>query len=144
MNINSLLHFVQIDSFYFLAQSVLAQNSSLDTDPGAFSPLINLFSLISYIFSSYCFWKIYQRLEVPDAWFAWVPFLSQWKMYQAGGKSPWWLIGWFIPIVNIVAAVILIAALVNIVKRLGKNPWLILLLIIPLVNFWVLYHFAFQ
>lgn len=138
---NSLL---QLDSFYFLTQAVLAQSSPFDSEPAAFDPLISLFSLISYIFSSYCFWKIYQKLGESDAWFAWVPFLAQWKMYQAGGKSPWWLIGLFIPIVNFVAIIILIGAMINIVKRLGKNPWLILLMIIPLVNFWVLYHFAFQ
>lgn len=120
MNIDSLLQTFQLDSFPFLAQLVLAQSGPIDTDPATFDPLVSLFSLISYIFSSYCFWKIYQRLEVPDAWFAWVPFLSQWKMYQAGGKSPWWLIGLFIPVVNIIAVIILIAALVNIVKRLGK------------------------
>lgn len=135
---------LQLDSFYFLTQAVLAQSGTYDSEPTAFSPLVSLFSLISYIFSSYCFWKIYQKLGESDAWFAWVPFLAQWKMYQAGGKSPWWLIGLLIPIVNIIAVIILIGAMVNIVKRLGKNPWLILLMIIPLLNFWVLYHFAFQ
>lgn len=141
MLINSLLQF---DSFYFLTQAILAQSGTFSSEPEAFNPLVSLFSLISYIFSSYCFWKIYQKLGESDAWFAWVPLLAQWKMYQAGGKSPWWLIGLFIPIVNIVAVIVLIMAMVNIVKRLGKNPWLILLMIIPLLNFWVLYHFAFQ
>lgn len=141
MLINSLL---QLDSFYFLTQAILAQSGTFDSEPAAFNPLVSLFSLISYLFSSYCFWKIYQKLGESDAWFAWVPFLAQWKMYQAGGKSPWWLIGLFIPIVNVIAVIILIMAMVNIVKRLGKNPWLILLMIIPLLNFWVLYHFAFQ
>lgn len=122
--------------------SLLAQTTS---EPDITSnPLFNLFSLISYLFSSFCFWKIYQRLGETNAWFAWVPFLGQWKMYQAGGQSPWWVIALFIPLVNIVALVFLIMALVKIVKRLGKNPWMILLMIIPLVNFWVMYHFAFQ
>ncbi len=122
--------------------SLLAQTAA---EPEITSnPLFSLFSLISYLFSSFCFWKIYQKLNESNAWFAWVPFLGQWKMYQAGGQSPWWVIGLFIPIVNIVALVFLIMALIKIVKRLGKNPWLILLMIIPLVNFWVLYHFAFQ
>lgn len=64
-------------------------------------------------------------------------------MYKAGDQSPWWIIGLFIPFVNIVAVVFLIIAFVNIVKKLGKNPWLILLMIIPIVNFVILYQFAF-
>lgn len=140
--------FTAINSWIFQNSTgiyFLAQTTTITTEPDSpFSPLFSLFSLISYIFSSYCFWKIFQRLGEKDAWFAWVPFLSQWKTYQAGGKSPWWLIGLLIPFVNIVAFIILIGAMINIVKRLGKNPWLILLMIIPLVNFWVLYHFAFQ
>jgi hypothetical protein len=122
--------------------SLLAQTTA-ETEVTS-NPLFSLFSLISYIFGSFCFWKIYQKLNESNAWFAWLPILGQWKMYQAGGQSPWWVIGLFIPIVNIVALVFLIMALIKIVKRLGKNPWLILLMIIPLVNFWVLYHFAFQ
>jgi hypothetical protein len=108
------------------------------------NPLVNLFAIISYIFGSFCLWKIFEKLGESNAWFAWIPILSQWKTYQAGGQSPWWVIGLFIPIVNIVAIVLLIMAFVKIVKRLGKNPWLILLMLIPLANFWVMYHFAFQ
>lgn len=126
------------DSVYVLAQETMAEPG------GAAGVLVNFFSLISYLFSSFCFWKIYQKFGEDNAWFAWVPILGQWKMYQVGGQSPWWVIGLFIPLINIVALVFLIMAMVNIVKRLGKNPWLILLMIIPLVNFWVLYHFAFQ
>ena len=120
---------------YLLAQS--NQGSGL-------GDLINLIiGLAAYIFGSYCFQMIYQKLGEPNAWFAWIPFLNVWIMYKAGDQSPWWLIACFIPIVNLVAIVILLIAFVNIVKKLGKNPWLILLMIIPLVNFWVMYHFAF-
>lgn len=125
-------------SFPLLAQS--AEVVVTDTS----NPLVNLFAIISYIFGSFCLWKIFEKLGESNAWFAWIPILSQWKTYQAGGQSPWWVIGLFIPIVNIVAIVLLIMAFVKIVKRLGKNPWLILLMLIPLANFWVMYHFAFQ
>jgi Family of unknown function (DUF5684) len=126
------------DGLYVLAQ--VATDAPVATS----NPLVSLFSLISYLFSSFCFWKIYEKLGENNAWFAWVPFLNVWKMYQAGGQSPWWLIGLFIPLVNIAAIVFLIMAMIKIVQRLGKNPWLILLMLIPLANFWVMYHFAFQ
>ena len=123
------------DFIYLLAQS---QNS------GGIGSLFSLvFALAVYAFGAYCFQEIYTKLGEPNAWFAWVPFLNIWIAYKAGGISPWWIIGVFIPIVNLVASIMLIIAFVNVVKKLGKNPWLILLMIIPLVNFWVIYHFAF-
>ncbi len=121
---------------YFFAQS--NQNSG---GAGGFIGLI--FGVIGYIFGSYCFYTIYQKLREPNAWFAWVPILNTWIMLKAGEQSPWWIIGLFIPLVNFVALIFLLMAFVNIVKKLGKNPWLILLMIIPLVNFVVLYNFAF-
>ncbi|MBW4600807.1 MAG: hypothetical protein KME29_14705 [Calothrix sp. FI2-JRJ7] len=125
---------------YLFAQS--GQDTSVDIG----SILGVLFGLIlaiaAYIFGSYCFYNIYQKLGEPNAWFAWVPLLSNWIMLKAGGQSPWWVIGMFIPFVNFVAAIFSIIAFVNIVRRLGKNPWMILLMIIPLVNFVILYYFS--
>lgn len=136
--INQLLS-QDFSAIYFLAQSDTGSSASTDS-----TNIISLiFSLASYIFTSYCFMKIYDRLGEPNSWFSFVPFLNLWIMYKAGDKSPWWIVAIFIPLVNLVAAVILLLAFINIVKKLGKNPWLILLTIIPLVNFWVMYHFAF-
>ncbi|MCX7592547.1 MAG: DUF5684 domain-containing protein [Fischerella sp.] len=121
---------------YFLAQS--NQNS------GGLGGLLGLIiGLAAYVFGSYCFYKIYQKLGEPNAWFAWVPILNTWIMYKAGDQSPWWIIGLFLPLINLIALVFLLIAFVNIIKKLGKNPWLILLMIIPVINFVVLYHFAF-
>ncbi len=126
-----------------LSISVLAQVTA-EVEAPASNPLVSLLAIISYIFGAFCLWKIFEKLGESNAWFAWVPLLSQWKTYQAGGQSPWWVIGLFIPIVNIVALVFLVIAFVKIVKRLGKNPWLLLLMLIPLANLWLFYHLAFQ
>ncbi len=106
-------------------------------------PISYIIGIATYLFCSYCFYNIYQKLGEPNAWFAWVPILNNWIMYKAGEQSPWWIIALLIPLVNIVALVFLIIAFVNIAKKLGKNPWLILLMIVPLINFVVLYNFAF-
>jgi flagellar biogenesis protein FliO len=125
---------------YLFAQS---QEISAEVNP-LMMVLAVIIGIAAYIFNAYCFMKIYDRLGEADSWFAWVPILDTVKMYQAGGQSPFWIIGFFVPLVNIVAAIFLIIAFVNIVKRLGKNPWLILLMLIPLASFFVLYHFAFN
>jgi Family of unknown function (DUF5684) len=127
---------------YFLAQS--GQDASADAAASGVGGLFGLiFGLAAYVFCSYCFYKIYQKLGEPNAWFAWVPILNNWIMLKAGGQSPWWVIGMLIPFVNFVALIFVLIAFVNIIKRLGKNPWMILLMIIPLVNFVILYNFAF-
>lgn len=128
-------------NYYFGLAYFLAQTNQ--SSGGAENTLSLIIGLFGYIFGSYCFYKIYQKLNEPNAWFAWVPILNWWIMYKAGDQSPWWIIGLFIPLVNIVALIFLLIAFVNIVKKLGKNPWLILLMIIPLINFVVLYNFAF-
>ncbi|MTJ10883.1 MULTISPECIES: DUF5684 domain-containing protein [unclassified Anabaena] len=122
--------------------SFLAQSSSSSESAGA-NIVFLVFTLFGYLFSSYCFYNIYEKLGEENAWFAWVPILNNWIMYKVGGQSPWWVVGLFIPLVNIVAAVFLLMALIKIVEKLGKNPWLILLMIVPIVNFVILYNFAF-
>ncbi|NES99406.1 MAG: hypothetical protein F6K62_09260 [Sphaerospermopsis sp. SIO1G2] len=122
---------------------VLAQSSS--GSGGGMASLVSLlFTIAGYVFASYCFYTIYEKLGETNAWFAWIPILNSWIMYKAGDQSPWWTIGLFIPLVNIVAMIFLIMAFVKIVQKLGKNPWLILLLIVPLLNFVIMYNFAFS
>lgn len=118
---------------------LLAQTNS---GSGGAAVLNLIIGLAAYAFSSYCLYVMFQKLNQPNAWFAWVPILSSWAMLKAGDQSPWWIIGLFIPIVNFVAIIFLIIAFANMVKKLGKNPWLILLMLIPLVNFAVMYYFA--
>lgn len=127
----------------FSSICLLAQSSSRGDANAGSSFIIMILGIAIYLFSSYCFYNIYKRLKEPNAWFAWVPILNNWIMYKAGNQSPWWIIGLFIPFVNIVAVVFSVIAFVNIIKKLGKNPWLILLTFIPIVNFIILYNFAF-
>jgi Family of unknown function (DUF5684) len=123
-----------------------ADSSAVDysSSGASFSPVTLIFSLAAYIFGSLCFQKIFQRLNIPNDWMAWVPIANYWLMFKAGDQSPWWTIAMLIPLVNIVGFIMLIIALVNIVKKLGKSPWLLWLMIIPIANFWLLYHLGFQ
>lgn len=128
---------------YLIAQSS-ANNSGGINPLHVFFVIIGVIFVIgSYIFSSYCFEKIYEKLGQPNSWFAWVPILNIWIMYKAGDQSPWWIIGLFIPLINIVPTVILLIAFVKIVNKINKSAWLLTLMTVPLVNFWVLYHLAF-
>ena len=132
-----MMSFLNIDlSFTYL----LALSSS--GSGGAGGGLSLIIGLATYVFSSYCLYVMFQKLNYPNPWFGWVPFLQNWAMLEAGDQSPWWIIGLFIPLVNIVAAIYLLIAFINMVKKLGKNPWFILLMLIPLAKFAVMFYFA--
>lgn len=133
--------FLAIVDLSFHSIDLLAKTRSGE---GEFSPFSFLLSIAAYVFGAFCLQKIFQRLSIPDDWLAWIPIANTWLMYKAGDQSPWWIIGLFIPLVNLVAVIFLIIAFVNIIKKLGKSPWLALLMLIPIANLWLMYHLAFN
>lgn len=111
---------------------------------GKSSALSLLISLAAYCFYSYCTQVILQKLEQPNTWLAWIPIANFYALFKAGDKPGWWCVLMIIPLVNIVGAILLIMAWIEIVKKLGKSPWLLLLWIVPLVNLFVLPYLAFS
>lgn len=101
--------------------------------------------IISYLILSFFSWKIFQRLDISNAWYAWIPILGNYITFVAGDEANpvLWTILLFIPLVNIVAAIKLIIAWINIVRKLGKSPWLLLLCLIPCVVYFVFGYLAF-
>lgn len=101
--------------------------------------------IISYVIISFFSWKIFQRLNIENAWFAWIPILGSYITFVAGDEANpvLWTILLLIPLVNIVAAIKLIIAWVTIVRKLGKSPWLLLLCLIPCVVYFVFGYLAF-
>jgi len=101
--------------------------------------------LISYLICAFFSWKIFQRLNIENAWFAWIPILGSYITFVAGEeKNPvLWTILLLVPLVNIVAAIKVIIAWVKIVQKLEKSPWLLLPTYIPLAGFIVFAYFAF-
>ena len=51
-------------------------------------------------------------------WAAIIPFYNYWVMLKVAGRSGWWLIFLFIPIVNIVIGIIVLS---DIAKSFGKG-----------------------
>ncbi|MFQ3583820.1 MAG: DUF5684 domain-containing protein [Cyanobacteriota bacterium] len=52
-----------------------------------------------------------QKLSVPNTWLAWIPIANIWVMCRAAGKSGWWVILFFIPLVNLIFAIWVIFAI---------------------------------
>lgn len=96
-----------------------------------------ILSLIAYLVGAFFSMKIFEKLGVENAWFAWIPILNAYITFVAGDEENpvLWTILALIPCINIVAIVKLIIAWVKICKKLEKSPWLILLWLVPLIGF---------
>ena len=91
----------------------------------------SIFGLVVYVFTSFCLMKIADKLSIPNSWLAWIPIAQAWVMVRAAGKPGWWLILLFIPLVNIVIALIILFAMpVN----LGKSSLYGLLPFVPVLG----------
>ncbi|WP_287242142.1 MULTISPECIES: DUF5684 domain-containing protein [unclassified Okeania] len=111
----------------------------------AFITAINLVSIAGYLITAFFCYKIYQKLNVEDAWYAWIPILGTYITFKAADeeKPVLWTILSYIPCVNIIAAIKSIMAWVTIFKKLNKSPWLLLICIIPFAAFFVFGYVAF-
>jgi hypothetical protein len=135
-------------------QQIIAQDSTPDVDSPsstttplteeqkALADKILIFGVIVYIFTSFCLMKIADKLSIPNSWLAWVPIAQIWVMVRAAGKPGWWLLLFFIPLVNLVIALIL---LFTIPTNLGKSSLYGLLAFIPILGiflYWGLLAFT--
>jgi signal peptidase I len=66
------------------------------------------------------YWKVFEKTGIAP-WAALIPIYSEWQVMKLVGKSPWWIIYLFIPIVNIFAYYILIF---DLLRCLGKESLL--------------------
>jgi hypothetical protein len=98
---------------------------------GLFSGMSWLMWLVVYVWIAICLQIIANKTNTPNGWLAWIPIANIYLMCKIADKPGWWIILFFIPIVNIVFAIIV---WMGIAKATGKASWLGILMIIPLVN----------
>jgi uncharacterized membrane protein YhaH (DUF805 family) len=77
-------------------------------------------------------WRLFIKAGKPG-WAAFVPFYNTYVLLQITGKPGWWLLLFFIPIVNFFVSVVVYYELV---KCFGKGVgFLILLVVVPMVAY---------
>jgi hypothetical protein len=124
---------------YSLALALL-QQPDVDALMGTFLLVFLVVFVAIYAFVAFCFQKIAEKTGTENGWWAWIPILNVVLMLNIAGRPIWWIILFFIPLVSIVIAIVV---LVDILKALNKSPWLVIGLLIPGVNFIVLGYLAF-
>jgi hypothetical protein len=86
----------------------------------------------SYVYSGLALSKIAKRLDHPNPWFAWVPFLNMVLVLQLADLSPWLILLALIPGVNAFALLILsVISMMKICEKRGMDKNLGLLALIP-------------
>lgn len=108
---------------------------------GGILVFILVFILAIYIYTAICLMRMAKKTKTKDAWLAWIPIANIILMLNIAKKPVWWLIFFFIPLVNIAFSIIV---WMEIAKRLKKPEWLGVFVIFPLVNLFVYGYLAFS
>jgi hypothetical protein len=114
--------------------SLRTYDSLSEEEKALFNKIIlfaSIFGLVVYVFTSFCLMKIADKMEIPNSWLAWIPIAQIWVMVRAAGKPGWWLILFFIPLVNFVIGLIVFF---SIPTSLNKSSLYGLLLFVPILG----------
>jgi len=84
-----------------------------------------------YVYFALAFSTIAKKTNTPNPWWAWVPILNVLLMINIAKKPMWWIILFFVPIVSIVVAIIV---MMGVAEARGKPNWWGILMIVPVVN----------
>ena len=119
------------------ATAVMAQDSSSSdgTIPALFAGGMLLFVLIFvaafYIYFALALSTIATKTHTENPWLAWIPIANLILMINIAKKPIWWILLFFVPLVNIVISIILWMA---VAEARGKPNWWGILTIVPIVG----------
>ena len=77
----------------------------------------------------------------PPGFLIWIPVFQIFPLLRAADMSPWWFLGFFVPVFNLLAQILLSF---KIVQARGKNAWVGVLLLLPLTNVIAVMYLAFS
>ena len=99
---------------------------------GLFTGIWLVIVITAYVWMALCLQIIARKTNTPNTWLAWIPIANIYLMCKVAGKPGWWTVLFFIPIANIVFAILV---WMNIAEARNQPGWLGILTIIPIGNF---------
>ncbi len=94
-----------------------------------------IFILVMYVFFAYCLARLAVKSGMPfGSSFIWaiIPIANVFLMLKIADKPMWWIILMFIPIANLVVAILV---WMSIAERMGRPPWWgVVIGLVPIVN----------
>ncbi len=98
---------------------------------GAFLMVFLVIGLAAYVYMSLALQTIAKKTNTENAWLAWIPIVNIILMLNIAKKPLWWIILFFVPLVNIVIAILV---WMGIAEARNKPNWWGILMIVPVVN----------
>jgi hypothetical protein len=98
---------------------------------GVFFVIGAVIVLVTYVYMSFCLQTIAKKTNAENAWLAWIPIANIILMLSIARKPAWWILLMFVPLVNIVIAVIV---WMEIAKARSKPEWWGILMVVPFAN----------
>ena len=97
--------------------------------------------LAFFLFHSYCCFLICAKAGSKPGVLVWLPFLQLLPLLKAASLSPWWILGFLIPGINLIAQVLLC---IKLTQARGKSFLVALFLIFPLSSPFAAMYLAFS
>ena len=88
-------------------------------------------AIAAYVYFALALKTIAEKTNTENPWWAWIPIVQVVLMLNIARKPVWWIVLMFVPIVNIVIAVIVWMA---IAEARHKPNWWGILMIVPVAN----------
>lgn len=82
--------------------------------------------LLIVVFYIACQWILVAKANQPG-WSVIIPIYNLYIYLKIGGKPGWWILLWFIPVVNIVIAILALNAFLKAYGRDGAGPVLLMM-----------------
>lgn len=101
----------------------------------------SFWGLALYVWLALTLYVIANKTDTRNSWLAWIPIANLYLMCKVAGRSGWWTILFFIPLVNLVLGVII---WMEIARARNQPSWMGILMIIPIVNLIILGILAFS
>ncbi|PYV65553.1 MAG: hypothetical protein DMG95_01360 [Acidobacteria bacterium] len=112
----------------------LAQDNNSIAAAGLGAGLIMIFLVFAaafYVYMALALQTIADKTKTENSWLAWIPIANIVLMLNVAKKPIWWIVLFFIPVVNIVFIIIVWMAMA---EARGKPSWWGILMIVPVVN----------
>lgn len=94
-----------------------------------------LLALVICVFMIAALWRVFTKAGQPG-WGCLIPFYNVYLMLKIAGKPGWWLVFFFIPVINFVVQIIM---LIDIARNFGRGGWFAAgLIFLPIIFFPIL------
>jgi len=90
-----------------------------------------VFAAACYVYMALALQTIADKTKTDNSWLAWIPIANIVLMLNVAKKPIWWIVLFFIPVVNIIFIIIVWMAMA---EARGKRSWWGILMIVPVAN----------